>query len=146
MTTKKIMAFGITFVLAAMLLSSGNALNLSFAQPNIVGQNNGDDQSNTGVQSTNTGDDQSNTGVQSTNTGGGDNSDRQNYDDFQNCLDDAAGTGGFATEQQIRDCFTPIYIGDDTSDDSDDNNNDDSDDNNNDDSDDNNNDDSDNNN
>ncbi|HEU5121114.1 MAG TPA: hypothetical protein VFT71_09005 [Candidatus Nitrosocosmicus sp.] len=116
MTTKKIMAFGITFVLAAMLLTSGNALNLSFAQPNTVGQTNSVDRVGTGDQSTN--------------TGGSDNSDRQNYDDFQNCLDEAAGTGGFATEQQIRDCFTPIYIGSDDS--SDNNNNDDSSDNNND--------------
>ena len=112
MTSKKIMAFGITFVLAAVLLSSGNALNPSFAQSNILGQTNGVDRSDTGAQSAN--------------TGGSDNSDSQNYDDFQNCLDDAAGTDGFATEQQIRDCFTPIYIGDDDNDDSNSDDNDDS--------------------
>jgi hypothetical protein len=104
MTTKKIMVVGISFALAAMLLSSGNVLNASFAQNNIV------DQTNT---------------VDQTNGGGGDNnnSNRQNYDDFQNCLDGEAGTTGFATEQQIRDCFAPIYIGDDSNN-NDSNNND----------------------
>jgi hypothetical protein len=66
---------------------------------------------------------QSNTLVQSNTDGGDNNPDRQNYDDFQNCLDEAAGTDGFATEQQIRDCFTPIYIGTDSNDDSGNNNN-----------------------
>ena len=98
MTTNKIMVIGISFVLGAMLLSSGNMLNPSFAQNNIVDQTN--------------------------NEGDNNNSDRQNYDDFQNCLEDDAGTTGFATEQQIRDCFAPIYIGGDSS--NDDSSNDDS--------------------
>ena len=109
MTTKNIMVIGISFALAAMLLSSGNVLNPSFAQNNIVDQTNTEDQANGGGSDNN-------------------NSDRQNYDDFQNCLDDEAGTTGFATEQQIRDCFAPIYIGGNNNDDSnnDDSNNDDS--------------------
>jgi hypothetical protein len=120
MTTKKIMAFGISFVLATMLLSSGNALNLSFAQSNTIGQTNSVDQTNTGDQSTN--------------DGGNDNSDRQNFEDFESCLEEEAGTQGFATEQQIRDCFAPIYIGsnnDDNNNNDDDNNNNDDDNNNN---------------
>ena len=114
MTTKKIMIVSISFVMAAMLLSSGNVLNPSFAQPNTIDLTNSVDQTNT--------DDQTNTGSENS------NSDRQNYDDFQNCLDDEAGTTGFATEQQIRDCFAPIYIGGNNNDDSnnDDSNNDDS--------------------
>ena len=108
MTTKKIMVIGISFALAAMLLYSGNALNASFAQNNIVDQTNTEDQTN--------------------DSGENNNSDRQNYDDFQNCLDGEAGTTGFATEQQIRDCFAPIYIGGNSNDDSsnDDSSNDDS--------------------
>ena len=51
------------------------------------------------------GDDETNT------VGDNNNSEQQNYDDFQNCLEDEAGTSGFATEDQIRDCFAPIYIG-----------------------------------
>jgi hypothetical protein len=104
MTTKKMMVIGISFVLAAMLLSSGNTLNTSFAQPNTVGQTDTVGQPNT---------------VGQTSDGGeSNNSDRQNYDDFQNCLENEAGTSGFATEQQIRDCFAPIYIGGSADDDS----------------------------
>ncbi len=65
---------------------------------------------------------QSNTLVQSNDDGGDNNSDRQNYNDFQNCLENEAGSEGFATEQQIRDCFAPIYVGD-NNDDSDNNDN-----------------------
>ena len=118
MTNKKIMVIGVFFALAAMLLSSGNIFSLSYAQSNTLSQSNSIDQ-------TNDGDDGQ------TNTGGDDNnSNRQDYDDFQNCLEDEAGTDGFATEQQIRDCFAPIYIG--GNDDSNDDNNDDSNDDNND--------------
>ena len=87
MTTKKMMISGISFVLAAMLLASGNAINPSFAQTNTT---NTVDQTNNGSESALT--------------------DSQNWDDFQICLDDEAGSIGFATEQQIRDCFAPIYI------------------------------------
>ena len=93
MNTNKMMLFSISFFLAAILLSSGNALSLSFAQSNTLSQSNvgGEDQTNTG--------------------GDNNNSDQQNYDDFQSCLEEDAGTAGFATEDQIRDCFAPIYIG-----------------------------------
>jgi hypothetical protein len=93
MKTNKMMLISISFVLAAILFSSGNTLSISFAQ------------SNTLVQSNDDGDDQTNTG------GDNNNSEQQNYDDFQNCLEDEAGTSGFATEDQIRECFAPIYIG-----------------------------------
>ena len=86
MTTKKIMTIGLTFIIAAMLLSSGNALNSSFAQ-------------------TTTGGAQTGTGG----TAGGNNSDRQNYEEFTECIEGEEGTRGYATEQQIRDCFAPIY-------------------------------------
>ena len=87
MTTKKMIISGISFVLAAMLLASGNAINPSFAQTNTT---NTIDQTNNGSENN--------------------NSDSQNWDDFQICLEDEAGTAGFPTEQQIRDCFAPIYI------------------------------------
>lgn len=94
------MLISISFILAAILLSSGNALSLSFAQSNTLTQSNdgNEDQANTGNDSN--------------------NSDKQNYDDFQNCLENEAGTTGFATEDQIRDCFAPIYIGGSSGDDS----------------------------
>ncbi len=75
------MTIGAVFVLAAMLLSSGNALNSSFAQTNTGG------------------------------AAGGNNSDRQNYEEFMRCLEGEEGNRGYATEQQIRDCFAPIYTG-----------------------------------
>jgi len=113
------MVIGIFFAIGAMLLSSGNVLNLSHAQSNTLSQSNSIDQTNDGDEG-------------QANTGGGDNnSDRQDYDDFQNCLEDEAGIEGFATEQQIRDCFAPIYIGgnDNSNDDNNDNSNDDNNDN-----------------
>ena len=113
MNTNKMMLFSVSFVLAIMLLSSGNALSLSFAQSNTLSQSNSIDQTNDGNED-------------QTNTGSSNNSDKQNYDDFQNCLENEAGTTGFATEDQIRDCFAPIYIGgssDDNSGSSDDNSN-----------------------
>ena len=115
MTTKKIMLIGISFVLASMLLSSGNALNPSFAQTNTLSQGNNDNEGNND-------DNQANTVGQGNNDGGNNNSDRQNYDDFQNCLENETGTTGFATEQQIRDCFAPIYIGGSDNNDNTDNN------------------------
>ena len=79
MTNKKMMTIGAVFVLAAMLLSSGNSLNSSFAQTGTGG------------------------------TGGGNNEEEQNYEDFTECLTGEEGTKGYATEQQIRECFSPIY-------------------------------------
>ncbi len=82
------MFFSISLVMAVMLLSSSNAISSSFAQTNATSNED---------QTTATSTDNSNT-------------DRQNYDEFQNCLENEAGTSGFATEDQIRDCFAPIYI------------------------------------
>lgn len=99
MNPNKMILISISFVLATMLLSSGNMLNLSYAQSNTLSQSNEVDQTNDGNgDQTNTGDDDNN------------NSDRQNYLDFERCLEEEAGTADFATEQQIRDCFAPIYI------------------------------------
>jgi hypothetical protein len=36
---------------------------------------------------------------------------RQDYQEFNTCLSDAEGEEGFATEDEIRECFQPIYIG-----------------------------------
>lgn len=98
MKTNKMILFGISFVLSSILLPSSNAFNPSFAQSNTLSQ------SNTIGQINDDGEDQTNTGNNDN------NSDKQNYDDFQNCLDDEVGTSGFATENQIRDCFAPIYM------------------------------------
>jgi hypothetical protein len=46
-------------------------------------------------------------------TTGGANTDtaQQDYQDFQQCLTEAEGGDDFATEDEIRECFQPIYIG-----------------------------------
>jgi hypothetical protein len=41
-------------------------------------------------------------------TDGNSNSASQNYQEFQSCLSDTE-VDGYASEQQIRDCFAPIY-------------------------------------
>jgi hypothetical protein len=44
-----------------------------------------------------------------TSSGGGSSSARNDYKNFQNCLSDAEGTKGYATEKEVRSCFNPIY-------------------------------------
>jgi hypothetical protein len=34
---------------------------------------------------------------------------KQDYTNFQKCLSSAEGTKGFATQQEIKDCYNPIY-------------------------------------
>lgn len=46
--------------------------------------------------------------AQSDETGGDTSSASQNYQDFQSCLSNAE-VDGSVSEQQIRDCFAPIY-------------------------------------
>jgi hypothetical protein len=92
-----------------MLLTSSNAVSLTFAQSDTL---EGTDPSV---------EEQTNT------TNDNNNEDKQNFEDFITCLDENVSTSGFATEQQIRDCFTPIYI--DSNDNSNDANNDNEDDN-----------------
>ena len=46
--------------------------------------------------------------AQSDETGEGTSSASQDYQEFQSCLSDAE-VDGYVTEQQIRDCFAPIY-------------------------------------
>jgi hypothetical protein len=36
---------------------------------------------------------------------------RQDYQEFNTCLTEAEGDEGFAAEDEIRECFQPIYIG-----------------------------------
>ena len=43
----------------------------------------------------------------------------QDYQEFETCLTDAEGEEGFATEDEIRECFQPIYIGGEASEDED---------------------------
>ena len=48
-------------------------------------------------------------------TGADNGAARQDYQEFNTCLSQAEGDEGFATEDEIRECFQPIYIGDEAS-------------------------------
>jgi hypothetical protein len=70
---------------------------------------------------------QTDTGTQGTTgggtTGGGADDESALYREFQSCLEDAEGTEDFATEDEIRTCFTDVGYtggGDDYEDDDDD--------------------------
>jgi hypothetical protein len=60
------------------------------------------------AQPTETGEQSTETGEQSTETGEDTSSASQDYQEFQSCLSDAE-VDGTVSEQQIRDCFAPIY-------------------------------------
>jgi len=49
--------------------------------------------------------------AQTDDTSGGSSTAKDDYDNFQKCLSDAEGSKNYATEQEIRDCFNPIYGG-----------------------------------
>ena len=34
---------------------------------------------------------------------------QQDYTNFQKCLSSAEGTKGFATQQEIKNCYNPVY-------------------------------------
>lgn len=44
---------------------------------------------------------------------------QQDYQEFQRCLTEAEGGDDFATEDEIRECFQPIYIGGEAAEDED---------------------------
>jgi hypothetical protein len=49
--------------------------------------------------------------AQTDGTSGSSSTANDDYDNFQKCLSDAEGSKNYATEQEIRDCFNPIYGG-----------------------------------
>ena len=56
---------------------------------------------------------------ESSDTGSDTGAASQDYQEFETCLTDAEGEEGFATEDEIRECFQPIYIGGEASEDED---------------------------
>ena len=57
------------------------------------------------------------------------NTAQQDYEEFQRCLTEAEGGDNFATEDEIRECFQPIYIGGDAAENEDEDEDEDEDDN-----------------
>jgi hypothetical protein len=92
MHTRKIPSILIVAILAAVTtFSSSTPLTQVLAQSSTEqGGNSNQDESDTGAD-----------------TGAA----RQNYQEFNTCLTEAEGDEGFATEDEIRECFQPIYIG-----------------------------------
>ncbi len=56
---------------------------------------------------------------ETTDTGADTGAASQDYQKFETCLTEAEGEEGFATEDEIRECFQPIYIGGEASQDED---------------------------
>ena len=56
---------------------------------------------------------------ETTDTGADTGAASQDYQEFETCLTEAEGEEGFATEDEIRECFQPIYIGGEASQDED---------------------------
>ena len=54
-----------------------------------------------------------------TDTGADNSAASQDYQEFETCLTEAQEEEGFATEDEIRECFQPIYIGGEASEDED---------------------------
>ena len=99
MNTSKIVSIVITTIAVALSVSSISFTGHVFAQK--------DDNSNSGGGSSG-GSDSSSSSGSSREEGSG--SSKSDYDKFQSCLSDDA-TGGSATKQQIKDCFSSTYGG-----------------------------------
>jgi hypothetical protein len=107
MNTKKVMSIVVLITAATIFALSSVVVTPAIAQTFGGGADGGAaGSSSTGSSSTGS----SSTGSSST------GSSSENYKEFQKCLS-GAETGGSATEQQIRDCFAPIYNTDGGSDD-----------------------------
>jgi hypothetical protein len=113
MNTKKVMSIVVLITAATIFALSSVVVTPAIAQTVGGGADGGAGSSSTGSSSTGS----SSTGSSSTGSSSTGSS-SENYKEFQKCLS-GAETGGTATEQQIRDCFAPIYNTDGGSDDSD---------------------------
>jgi hypothetical protein len=112
MSTKKVMSIVVLITAATIFALSSVVVKPAIAQTFGGAADGGTGSSSTGSSSTgssSTG--SSSTGSSSTGSSSG------KYQEFKSCLSDAEKSGD-VTEQQIRDCFSPIYSADGGSDDS----------------------------
>jgi hypothetical protein len=99
MHARKIPSILIIAILAAVTFSSSTFLTPALAQTGV--EEDGETTQESADTSADTGADTSaDTGTAS-----------QDYQEFETCLTEAEGEEGFATEDEIRECFQPIYIG-----------------------------------
>jgi hypothetical protein len=106
MNTKKVMSI-VALVTAATIFALSSVLVNPILAQSTIGGAGGNDSSATG-------------GSAGSTAGGTGGSVSADYEEFQMCLSDAE-TSGVATEEQIRECFNPIYNenGDSSSDEND---------------------------
>src|SRR6476620_2980045 len=97
MITKKIASITIVIALAAMFFSSSAFVNPLMAK--TVDKSNDDSKDKT----------KDTTKDDSTFTSTFSSSAERDFKDFQKCISDAMGTKGFATNQEIKGCYNPIY-------------------------------------
>jgi hypothetical protein len=112
MSTKKVMSIVVLITAATIFALSSVVVKPAIAQTFGGAADGGTGSSSTGSSSTGS----SSTGSSSTGSSSTGSS-SENYKEFQKCLS-GAETNGDVTEQQIRDCFSPIYSADGGSDDS----------------------------
>ena len=127
MITKKIASITIVIALAAMFFSSSAFVNPSLAKTTDKSTSDtasskskdksttkDDPTTNTLTTDTTSTTDSSKPGDQSTTkddpTTGTSSSAKSDFKEFQKCLSDAAGTKGFATNKEIKACYSPIFI------------------------------------
>jgi hypothetical protein len=97
MITKKIVSITIVIALAAMFFSSSAFVNPLMAKTVVKSNDDSKDKTkDTGK------DDPTTTSTSSSSTA-------RDFKDFQKCLSNAEGTKGFATNQEIKGCYNPIY-------------------------------------
>ncbi|MGN6346393.1 MAG: hypothetical protein ACTHKJ_07480 [Candidatus Nitrosocosmicus sp.] len=126
MSTKNTISIAVVIAIAVLFVSSNTFVNpllakthkdkssetdKNSAQSNEQSNKNKDkgsgDSSNTSG-SGDSSDSNSNPTKTTDNTSPSDNA-QNNYDKFQKCLFDADSTKGFATKQEIKDCFNPLF-------------------------------------
>src|SRR5215212_4195121 len=112
MNTKKVMSIVVLVTAATIFALSSVIVKPAISQTIGGGADGGAGSSSTGSSSAGS----SSTGSSSTGSSSTGSS-IENYKEFQKCLS-GAETNGDVTEQQIRDCFSPIYNADGGSDDS----------------------------
>jgi hypothetical protein len=102
MNSSKILSIVIATIAAALVMSSIHSANYVFAKK--------DDSSSSGSGGSDNGSSGSSGGTSGSSSS---SSSKNDYDTFQKCLSDAA-SGGSATKQQIKDCFSSSYGGSST--------------------------------
>jgi hypothetical protein len=109
MINKKIVSITIIIAMAAMFFSSSAFVNPSLAKTrdNTKDSTREDSATNSIIGSTSA--DKARDSTKDDPTASTSSSAERNYKEFQKCLSDAEGTKGFATNQEIKDCYNPIY-------------------------------------